>query len=149
VYFIEALLKVYRYGTVLCTALLPLAASLAVLPVSPGKSQLEHTMAHDLEQRARGGNLDAQRELADCLTKGCEGVQPDRTLACAWRIVIVAGGMPGVTATDVESRRLACDNLASAEQSRASARARSIFKQLHGRELVLPADFFGGPARAK
>ena len=128
---------------------MPLVISFAVPSISPATSQLEHTMTYGLEQRARSGNLEAQRELADCLTNGCHGAQPDQVLACAWRIVIVAGGIPGVTAADVENRRLACDNLVPGEQSQAAARARSIFQQLHGRELVLPADFFGGPARAR
>jgi len=131
------------------SALLLVAASLGVLSISAGKSRLEHTMAYDLEQRARGGNLEAQRELADCLIKSCQGLPSNRALACAWRIVIVAGGMPGVTAADVDNRRLACDSLAPNEQSQAAAQAQSIFQQIHGRELVLPADFFGGPARAK
>ena len=76
-------------------------------------------------------------------------MQPDRALACAWRIVIVAGGMPGIVAADVEQRRLTCEGLSSGDQARAAAQARSIFKQVHGQDLVLPADFFGGPARAK
>src|SRR5262245_43626326 len=106
-------------------------------------------MAADLEQRALGGNLEAQRELADCLTKGCSGIAQNRALACAWRIVIVAGGTPGVAAADVEGRQLACDNLSPGEQKEATVQARSILKQVCGRELVLPADFFGGPRRAK
>ena len=127
-------------------------------------------MASDLEQRALSGNLEAQRELADCLTKGCSRIAanraapssrrpvsradcpaPDRphssprsrsstesrtmasprsrsstvqsatsreALACAWRIVIVAGGRPGIAAADVENRRLTCDNLSPDEQQR-------------------------------
>jgi hypothetical protein len=129
--------------------MLLLAATFGALAAALGNTQLKYSMASDIEQRALGGNLDAQRELADCLTKGCRGMQPDRALACAWRIVIVAGGTSGVTAADVEMRRLACEGLSSTEQSEAAAQARSIVKQIHGRGLVLPADFFGGPARAK
>lgn len=129
--------------------MLLLAAALGALAAATGNTQLGYAMASDIEQRALGGNLDAQRELADCLTKGCPGVQPNRALACAWRIVIVAGGTPGVAATDVENRRHACDGLSASERTEATAQARSIVKQIHGRELVLPADFFGGPARAK
>ena len=57
--------------------------------------------------------------------------------------------MPSIAAADVENRRLTCDNLSPDEQAEAAAQARSIFKQVYGRDLVLPADFFGGPARAK
>ena len=105
-------------------------------------------MASDLEQRALGGNLEAQRELADCLTKGWSRIAAYRALACAWRIVIVANGMPGIAA-DVENRRLTCDNPSPDEQAQAAAQARSILKQAYGRNLIIPADFFGGPARAK
>jgi hypothetical protein len=104
-------------------------------------------MASDTQERALGGNLDAQRRLADCLTKGCEGKPPDRALACAWRIVIVASGVPGLTATDVEARRLSCEALSAGEQTAALAQAKSLFAKIHGRDLVVPADFFRGPAR--
>lgn len=106
-------------------------------------------MTSDIQNRALGGDLDAQRELAECLTKGCPGIGANRALACAWRIVVVAGGMPGVGAADSENRRIACQNLSADERREAEAQARSIFKQAYGRDLVLPADFFGGPALAK
>lgn len=126
-----------------------LLVALGALFMGVGSEPLGYAMTSDLQQRALAGNLNAQRELADCLTKGCQGVEPNRALACAWRIAIVAGGPPGVTAADVEARRLSCEGLASAQRSEAVAQARSIVKQIHGRELVLPADFFGGPARAR
>jgi hypothetical protein len=129
--------------------MLLLAAALGAPAAAPGYIQLGYAMASGFEQRALSGNLDAQRELADCLTKGCPGVQPNRALACAWRIVIVAGGTSGVAAADVENRRLACEGLSAGERAEAVAQARSLVKKVHGRDLVLPADFFGGPARAK
>jgi hypothetical protein len=110
----------------------------------------EYAMASDIQQRALAGSLDAQRELADCLTKGsCPGIAANRALACAWRIAIVAGGNPGISAADVEARRLICENLSPPERTEATAQARTLVKQIYGRELALPADFFGGPARAK
>jgi hypothetical protein len=126
-----------------------LVAVLAALHAGLGHTQSGFVMSSDLQQRALGGNLEAQRELADCLTKGCPGIEANRSLACAWRIVIVAGGTAGVTASDVEQRRLICANLSSDEQRQAASQARSIVKQVYGRDLVLPADFFEGPARAK
>ena len=147
-HFTKALLKVFRSRNLLHRTMF-LLVFLGALSTGPSNQQLGFAMASDIQQRALGGNLDAQRELADCLVKGCTGVQPNRALACAWRIVIVAGGMPGVTATDVETRRLTCESLTSGEQSEATTQARSIFRQIHRRGLILPADFFGGPARAK
>ena len=146
--FTEALPKKFWTERIVHRAILAVAVILGLLAATVGM-QWEYAMASDLEQRAIGGNLEAQRELADCLTKGCPGVQPDRALACAWRIVIAAGGMPGVTASDVEQRRLACQNLSPDEQAEATTQARAVVKQIYGRELVLPADFFGGPTRAK
>ena len=72
-----------------------------------------------------------------------------RALACAWRTVVVAGGAPGITADDVEKRRLICQDLSPDEQATALNQAKSIFQQIYGRELILPADFFGGPTRRK
>lgn len=122
---------------------------LAAMPTGFGHTERGFAMTSDIQQRALSGSLEAQRELAECLVTGCQNVQPNRALACAWRIVIVAGGTPGITADDVEKRRLTCDNLSPDEQTAAAAQARSILKQVYGRDLVLPADFFGGPARAK
>lgn len=119
------------------------------LPIAAAGLHTEYAMASDIQQRALAGSLDAQRELADCLTRGCPGIAANRALACAWRIAIVAGGTPGVSAADVEARRLSCENLSPPERTEATAQARTLVKQLYGRELVLPADFFGGPTRAK
>lgn len=126
-----------------------LVAAPGALHTGFGNTQSVFAMTADLQQRALGKNLEAQRELADCLTKGCPGIEANRALACAWRIVVVAGGLPGVANADVEQRRLACGNLSPTEQREAEVQARSIIKQVYGRDLVLPADFFGGPARAK
>lgn len=126
-----------------------LVAVLGAVHTGFGNTLSGFAMTTDIRQRALGKNLEAQRELADCLTKGCPGIEANRALACAWRIVVVAGGMPGVAANDAELRRLACENLSPNERREAEAQARSIVKQIYGRDLVLPADFFGGPSRAK
>ena len=126
-----------------------LFAIVGALHTGFGNSQTGFAMTSETQQRALGGNLDAQRELAGCLAKGCPEIEANRALACAWRIVIVAGGMPGIAPDDVEQRRLTCENLSPSERHEAEGQARSIFKQVYGRDLVLPADFFGGPARAK
>lgn len=148
-HFIEALRKVCHPGATLHRTVFLLVAVLGALHTGIGNAQSGFALTSDIQQRALGGNLEAQRELAGCLTKGCPGIEANRALACAWRVVVVAGGVPGVTAADVELRRLACENLSPTEQREAEAQARSIFKQVYGRDLVLPADFFGGPTRAK
>ena len=131
--------------------MLVLAAALLGMPyVGPIATKPGHTMAaSDLRQRALTGDLGAQRDLAECLAKGCDGTPPSRALACAWRTVVVAGGASGITADDVEKRRLICQDLSPDEQTTAQNQAKSIFQQIYGRELILPADFFGGPTRRK
>lgn len=130
---------------------LVLAAALLGMPyVAPISTKPGQTMAaSDLRQQALSGDLTAQRTLADCLATGCDGTPPSRALACAWRTVVVAGGAPGITADDVEKRRLICQDLSPGEQATALNQAKSIFQQIYGRELILPADFFGGPTRRK
>lgn len=134
------------YARMLVLALLLGMPYFGSITTTPG-----HAMAASdlLRQRALSGELDAQRDLAECLAKGCDGTPPSRALACAWRTVMVAGGASGITAADVEMRRLICQDLSPDEQATARDQAKSIFQQIHGRELVLPADYFGGPTRRK
>ncbi len=131
--------------------MLVLAAVLVGMPyVGQITTKPGHAMAaSDLRQRALSGDLAAQRDLAECLAKGCDGTPPSRALACAWRTVIVAGGSPEITAADVEMRRLIARTSHRTSRPRPGTRPRSIFQQIHGRELVLPADYFGGPTRRK
>lgn len=124
-----------------------MALALGTLFLGLETIHMAHPMASDIQQRALSGDLIAQRELADCLTKGCRGIAPDRVQACAWRIVITASGGPGLTAADAEARRRICTILSPSEQTAALAQAKSLFAGIHGRDLVVPADFFGGPAR--
>jgi hypothetical protein len=127
--------------------LLLLAATAVGMLSCVGTIRPGYAMTSDIQKRALGGDLGAQRDLVDCLTKGCQGIPPDRALACAWRIVMVAGGAAGLSAADVEGRRLICASLSPPEQAKALEQAKSLFKHIHGRDLVVPADFFGGPTR--
>lgn len=127
--------------------LLLLAATIAGMPSWVGTIRPGNAMTSDIQQRALGGDLTAQRDIADCLAKGCQGIPPDQALACAWRIVIVAGGNPGITADDVERRRVICAGLSPPQQAKALEQAKSLYKKIHDRDLVVPADFFGGPTR--
>jgi hypothetical protein len=103
----------------------------------------------EIARNAMAGNIQAQRQLANCYLNGCPGLaSPDPALACTWDIVIVAGGDPQVSADDVARRRLSCAALDSDQRIRATVEAKAIFFRIHGRELVLPADFFEGPRRA-
>ena len=123
------------------------ATALAVFLFGFEATDLAYPMTSDIQQRAVGGDLNAQRELADCLSKGCGDQPSDPALACAWRIVIVASGASDLTAADVEARRLACGDLSPPEQAAALAQAKSLFANIHGRDLIVPADFFRGPTR--
>jgi hypothetical protein len=103
----------------------------------------------EIARNAMGGDIPAQRQLANCYLSGCPGLaSPDPALACAWHIVIVASGDPQITAADIEARKLACGNLQTEQQRKATAEAKAIVAKLYSRELVLPADFFEGPRRA-
>src|SRR5215510_667770 len=142
-HFNKDLLKVRRPRTLLHRTVFLLVMILGALHTSLGNTQSGFAVTSDLQKRALSGNLEAQRELADCLTNGCPGIEANRALACAWRVVIVGGGMPGIGAADVERRRISCENLSPGERTEAETQARSLFKQVYGRDLVLPADFFG------
>ena len=103
----------------------------------------------EIERNAMAGDIRAQRQLADCYLNGCPGLaSPDPALACAWHIVLIASGSPQVTPTDIEARKLSCGSLQAEQQRKAANEAKAIVAKLHGRELVLPADFFEGPRRA-
>ena len=100
-----------------------------------------------LEPRARTGDASAQRELAECYRRGCADISANPVLACAWGIVLVASGHPQVTPADSDHRRRDCESLTPAQQSAAAAQARVLFQNIYRRELLLPADFFGGNKR--
>ena len=102
-------------------------------------------MSDALQGRALAGDVEAQRQLAEGYRTG---VRRDPALACAWRIVIGASRHPAVTQQDVENRKRDCESLDPAQQRTAATEAKALFQRIHGRELVLPADFFGGPRLA-
>ncbi len=96
-------------------------------------------------EQALSGNLQSQRRLADCYRLGCSSeLTPDPVLACAWRIIVVASGAPAVVQDDTESRRRDCESLSPKDQAAAARQAKSLFQKIYGKELLLPADFFGG-----
>ena len=100
-----------------------------------------------LELRARTGDAAAQRELAECYRHGCVGLSTDPVLACAWGIVLVASGHSQVTPADSDHRRRDCESLTPAQQATAAVQAKVLFESIYRRELLLPADFFGGNRR--
>ena len=115
------------------------------LLVTGGASHGETAMSDALQKQALTGDLQAQRQLAETYRTGAKGTAPDPALACAWRIVVVASRHPDVTAQDTENRKRDCDGLDQAQQRAATAEAKALVQRLYGRDLVLPADFFGGP----
>ena len=102
-------------------------------------------MSDALQQRALAGDLNAQRQLAESYLTG---PARDPALACAWRIVVGASRDSVVTAQDTENRKRDCEGLTAAQQQTAANQAKALFQRIYGRELVLPADFFGGPRLA-
>src|SRR4051812_38373037 len=104
----------------------------------------ESLMADDTTTLAYQADLDAQRRLAECYRDGCVGLASTPMLGCAWRIVIAASGHSRLTQADFDRRQRDCESLGTADQSAAVREAKAIFLKVYGKDLALPADFFGG-----
>ncbi len=117
----------------------------AVLVPSWKAASSEPVMSQFVLEQALSGNLQSQRRLAECYRLGCSSeLAPNSVLACAWSIIVVASGAPGVVPDDTESRRRDCESLSPEDQAAATRQAKSLFQKIYGKELMLPADFFGG-----
>lgn len=85
---------------------------------------------------AYSGVYQAQRNVAFCLSSGCEGAFV-RTplLGCAWRFVIVASGNVEVDASDVSNMKSDCgpNRLGAVERSVARAQAETLFRLVYKR----------------
>lgn len=92
-------------------------------------------MARDWPKALRG-DYQAQRNVAYCLSGGCDGaVAVNRIQGCAWRIVIVSSGSPKVGATDTANLRADCGRLEPTEKTAAAMRADALFPKVYGRPL--------------
>lgn len=87
-------------------------------------------------RKAWKGDYQGQRNVAYCLSDGCGNmVLPNRSLGCAWRIVIIGSGSPRVDSTDIGNLKVYCGRLDAAERSAAQAQAATLFRTIYGREI--------------
>lgn len=90
----------------------------------------------DANRRAWKGDYTGQREVAQCLTTGCLGfVVVDPTLACAWRMVILASGSAKTDRTDLDLLRAVCSGLAADDLILAHTKAAAVFKAIYRRDM--------------
>lgn len=87
--------------------------------------------------QAQRRDYQGQRNVSYCLVSGCDGaVAPDRTLGCAWRLVILSSGSPKVDASDEQFLRSFCSGrLDEAGMVRARGAAEGLMRRIYGRPL--------------
>ncbi len=82
------------------------------------------------------GDYQAQRNIAFCLFTGCQGaVIIDKSLACAWRTVILAAATSEVDATDTSNLQACRNELTPTENAAAISRAGNLFKSIYGKTI--------------
>lgn len=90
--------------------------------------------------QALRGDYQAQRNVAYCLSTGCDGaVQVSAPHGCAWRIVIQASGSSKVDAADKMAFSTWCGKLDAIDRATAIEQAKGLFRKIYGRKL--PARF--------
>ncbi|WP_157747788.1 hypothetical protein [Cohaesibacter sp. ES.047] len=90
----------------------------------------------DLKQ-AYDGDFQAQRNLAYCLESGCDAALfLNKTLSCAWRIVILASGHVEITDVDVANLEICTAGLDGASLSVTKGQAARLFEVIYGREIA-------------
>lgn len=98
--------------------------------------QAEQRRFIDLYGRALRRDYHSQRRVALCLSSGCDGsVRVDRSLACAWRKLILASGSPYVDLSDTRNFRQDCAGLSHEEQVGARSHAGELMMRLYGKPL--------------
>lgn len=87
--------------------------------------------------KALKGDYQSQRNVAFCLSNGCDGaVTIDRLTSCTWRIVILASGSGKIVSTDILNYRQACEkSLSDLEFSTARAKAGRLFQEVYRKAL--------------
>lgn len=96
-------------------------------------SQADHIVSTKYAYR---GLYNAQRNLAFCLSDGCNGaVIPDQSRSCAWRIVILASGHSDADATDIANLKYCLDRSSAIERTAAQTLAAKLFKTVTGRNI--------------
>lgn len=72
------------------------------------------------------GDYGAQRNVAFCLSTGCEGLRPDRVQGCAWRMVIVDAADPEMGEGDTMNAETECGRLSPTARTAAASHAARI-----------------------
>jgi hypothetical protein len=105
-------------------------------------SNCYQAQAHVLVDKkyAYEGVYSAQRNLAFCLSHGCDNaVVINKTLGCAWRIVILASGSPLVGPSDVDNLRFCLEGSDAIERATMRRQAVNLFRVIYDEDL--PADW--------
>lgn len=82
---------------------------------------------------ATSGQYQGQRNVAFCLSTGCEGaLKVNKILGCAWRFVIVESGHLSADASDAMNLKHYCgpENVDQVERATAEAQARTLLKMI-------------------
>lgn len=94
--------------------------------------------AQDFKQ-ANAGDYAAQRNVAFCLAKGCDGaVAVDKINACTWRMII-QGAPNQKTEADRWSYDADCGSLSNADRKAALSQAEKLFKRIYRKPMPLEA----------
>lgn len=90
--------------------------------------------------KALAGDHSSQRNVAFCLSSGCGGaLKVDKIEGCAWQIVILASGNPGVDATSNMNFRVFCGSeYGFGDISPARSVAGELFSRIYRRSLPPP-----------
>ena len=81
--------------------------------------------------RSWAGDYQAQRNVAYCLSNGCDGaVQVNRTAACAWRMVILAAAHDSAGDGDVVNMKADCGKLDEAGIAAARIKAERLAERI-------------------
>jgi hypothetical protein len=80
---------------------------------------------------AMRGDYQGQRNVAFCLSEGCDGAIVKKPItACAWRMVIVGSGSPKVDQGDTANLKNACGRLDETERQAAAAQATTLLAKI-------------------
>jgi hypothetical protein len=82
------------------------------------------------------GDYQSQRNVAYCLTFGCEAFRPALVLGCAWRVVIQASGSVEVDDSDTLNLRDCLGRIDTLQVATAKAQAGRLFKAIYGQPIA-------------
>ena len=84
--------------------------------------------------KAMRGDYQGQRNIAFCLSTGCDGaVRPRPLTACAWRLVIVSTGSKHVDQGDTANLKNDCGKLDETDRRAAAAQSVALLARMQRR----------------